>query len=111
MNLEFWLGLKRLSELTREGSWELLVELTDYRGTTYTARYTGFRVGGAATKYRMQYDMWDKENSTVGTLDGLAASRGQKFSTADQGRTKNSKHIENTVNIWLHTFFIHFYHT
>ena len=81
---EFWLGLRKISALTSEGSWELVVELTAYNGSTYTARYTGFRVADAADKYRLEYDKYDKENSTVGTFDALEHSKGEQFSTMDQ---------------------------
>ena len=42
---EFWLGLKTLADLTRMGSWELLVILEDFQGTSYVAVYHIFKVG------------------------------------------------------------------
>ena len=81
---EFWLGLRKISEMTSEGNWELVVELTDYTGTTYTARYNGFRLADAAEKYRLEYDSYDWENSTVGMVDALVWSKRQKFTTVDQ---------------------------
>ena len=72
------------------------MELTAYNGSTYTARYTGFRVADAADKYRLEYDRWDEENSTVGTFDALERSKSQ-FSTVDQD---NDVHSDSCSSLW-----------
>ena len=60
------------------------MELTAYNGNTYTARYTGFRVGDSDSKYKLHYISYDKENSNVGTYDALGGRKGWEFSTIDQ---------------------------
>ena len=67
------------------------MELTAYNGSTYTARYIGFRVADAADKYRLEYDSWDRENSTVGIYDALKNSKGQQFSTVDQDNDRSER--------------------
>jgi len=83
VNREFWLGLRTISALTSEGYWELLVELTAYNGSTYSARYTGF-TADATDKYRLEYDSFYREQSTLGGYDALSGSKGFQFSTVDQ---------------------------
>ena len=42
---ELWLGLDHISSLISTGKWELEVDLVDWDGKGYKARYGNFKVG------------------------------------------------------------------
>ena len=75
---EFWLGLRKIHHLTKEGSNTLRVDLRNSSNNTSYAQYTTFSVGDNTTEY----------NLTVGEYSGtagnsLAYHNGMKFSTRD----------------------------
>merc|ERR1712107_359622 len=72
---EFWLGLKKLAELTQEGEWELKVELSSWgKPGGKTATYSDFSVGPAPRyqlnvgKARMGSRLVDALATQVGRL-------------------------------------------
>ena len=78
---EFWLGLKTLADLTSMGSWELLVKLEDFQGTSYVAIYHNFRVGPGPL-YKLSVSGFD--DSTSNLTDSLTPHSGASFSTKDR---------------------------
>ncbi|KAH3827994.1 fibrinogen C domain-containing protein 1-A-like [Dreissena polymorpha] len=77
---EFYLGNRHISALTRQGHYELRVELEDFKGVSKFAHYSSFSVGDSASKYTLHVDGY---NGTAG--DSLKFDHdGHKFSTADQ---------------------------
>ncbi|XP_006629595.2 fibrinogen beta chain [Lepisosteus oculatus] len=50
---EYWLGNERISQLTKMGPTELLIEMKDWRGNTVSAQYLQFTVQNEASNYIM----------------------------------------------------------
>jgi len=77
LQTEFWWGLEKLSKITKDGHWELQVDLEDFQGNTGYARYGSFKIGEGpffiltAASY----------SGTAG--DSLSYHSGKKFSTPD----------------------------
>ena len=83
---EFWLGLGKISCLTKEESNTLKVDLGDFDGNTSYAQYTTFSVGNSTTKYTL----------TVGGYSGTAGDsltgrhNRRKFTTRDNDNDSRS---------------------
>lgn len=82
---EFWLGLKRIHELTYARKHELHILLEDFNGTTVSAKYNDFSVAGPAEKYMVK---------SVGSFSGDAGDSfsnvvNQYFSTMDADNDSN----------------------
>ncbi|XP_076072706.1 uncharacterized protein LOC143044534 isoform X1 [Mytilus galloprovincialis] len=54
LEAEFWLGNRKINELTSNGLHELRVDLTDFDGNSGYAKYSRFSVGDASTQYRLE---------------------------------------------------------
>ncbi|XP_049549377.1 angiopoietin-related protein 1-like [Anopheles darlingi] len=77
---EFWLGLERIHQLTTARKHELIVEIRDFKGKYQYIRYSAFQIGGESEAYEVK-----SLGSFRGTAgDGMAYSRGEKFSTKDR---------------------------
>nr|XP_028600204.1 fibrinogen beta chain [Podarcis muralis] len=50
---EYWLGNDKISQLTKMGPTELLIELEDWNGDKVKAHYGGFSIQGEANKYQL----------------------------------------------------------
>ncbi|XP_053692586.1 angiopoietin-related protein 6-like [Sabethes cyaneus] len=90
---EFWLGLKKIHEITNAKAHELLIILEDFDGKVVTAQYDRFLVGGPGTKYVLR---------SLGTYTGTAGDSlryhaGMKFSTFDNDSSgkDNDKYNHN----------------
>uniref|UniRef100_A0A8D8CE94 Fibrinogen-like protein A n=2 Tax=Culex pipiens TaxID=7175 RepID=A0A8D8CE94_CULPI len=104
---EFWLGLEKIYQLTKEGTWELIVELKDFHDNYKYARYSKFGLGNESEKYALS-----KLGTYSGTAgDSLGSHKGMKFSTYDNDNdTHNSKNCaENKHGAWwfLDCFYSH----
>ena len=76
---EHWLGLEKLDRLTRNGAWQLRVELKDFYNNTAYAEYSNFAIGNATTHYRLSIGEYS------GTArDSLRSHANTAFSTYDQ---------------------------
>ena len=76
---EHWLGLEKLHRLTRNGVWQLRVELEDCYGNTSYAEYSNFAIGDETSSYRLT------AGEFFGTAeDGLVNHENMPFSTYDQ---------------------------
>ncbi|XP_055642211.1 microfibril-associated glycoprotein 4-like isoform X2 [Toxorhynchites rutilus septentrionalis] len=79
LNGEFWLGLKKIHELTYAKRHELHVVLEDFDGIMAVAKYNHFLVGGPEQKYAL-----NKLGNYTGTArDSLGYAVKLKFSTLD----------------------------
>eukprot|EP00092_Neocalanus_flemingeri_P045309 GFUD01050552.1.p1 GENE.GFUD01050552.1~~GFUD01050552.1.p1 ORF type:complete len:232 (-),score=90.95 GFUD01050552.1:101-775(-) len=78
---EFWLGLDELARLTKDGKWEMQVDLVDYAGNTYRGVYHKFRVG-AGPRYELEVGEYDSSKSTMGN-DVFSYHNKMAFSTKD----------------------------
>ncbi|XP_053690694.1 fibrinogen C domain-containing protein 1-like isoform X2 [Sabethes cyaneus] len=76
---EFWLGLKKIHELTYVKRHELHVVLEDFNGTIVTAQYDRFIVDGSETKYVLN----SLGNYTGTAGNSLSGNLGIKFTTVD----------------------------
>ena len=78
---EFWVGLKRIVELTSSGSWGLTVTMTNYNRAEYKAVYNQFSVADDG-KYTLTIGGF---NSSLSSLrDSLAESNGMAFTTSGE---------------------------
>ena len=79
---EFWLGLKALSSITSRGTWELIVELEDFKNKSYIAMYHRFKVESSPL-YRLSVSGYDSLASSL--TDSLTTHHnGQAFTTPDR---------------------------
>jgi len=79
---EFWLGLKALSSITSRGTWELMVELEDFKNKSYIAMYHRFKVESSPL-YRLSISGYDSLASSI--TDSLTTHHnGQAFTTSDR---------------------------
>ncbi|KAL5012811.1 hypothetical protein ScPMuIL_011362 [Solemya velum] len=76
---EFWLGNSFIHDITQQGSYELMVNMSDFEGNSAYAHYNYFNVGNASTEYTLTvYDY----NGNAG--DSLAYHNNMKFTTHDR---------------------------
>jgi len=80
---EYWLGLERMHELTKNGQYELLIHMTDRMGRKVYAYYNYFMVDSASRGYRMQ--LGDYQGNAG---DSLSPHANQPFSARDMDRDK-----------------------
>jgi len=78
---EFWLGLQLAHNLTKEGSFELRFDMSDFSDVEAFMTYTGFSIESSEEKYKLNFDD-GSGNGTAG--DSLSSNRGMKFSTYEQ---------------------------
>jgi len=78
---EVWLGLQNMADLTKEGEWQLQVEMTDWDGQTYFGLYNRFNVG-QGPKFQLGVSGFDNSKSTLG--DSLTGDNGNSFGTKDK---------------------------
>ncbi|KAB8151132.1 fibrinogen-related protein, partial [Raoultella ornithinolytica] len=73
---EYWLGNDKISQLTRMGPTELLIEMEDWKGDKVKAYYGGFTMQNEASKYQISVD---KYRGTAGNalMDGASQLVGE----------------------------------
>uniref|UniRef100_A0A2K6REZ8 Fibrinogen beta chain n=1 Tax=Rhinopithecus roxellana TaxID=61622 RepID=A0A2K6REZ8_RHIRO len=73
---EYWLGNDKISQLTRMGPTELLIEMEDWKGDKVKALYGGFTVQNEANKYQISVN---KYRGTAGNalMDGASQLTGE----------------------------------
>ncbi|KAL5006312.1 hypothetical protein ScPMuIL_015118 [Solemya velum] len=76
---EFWLGNRFLHSITNQGSYELMVNLTDFDGLSAYAHYNVFGVGDADSKYLLTVSGFSGDAG-----DGLEYNNKHPFSTQDR---------------------------
>lgn len=84
---DFWLGLKRIHALTKQGFTRLSVNLEDWEGNQATANYSVFKVAGPATNYKL-YQL-GSYSGTAGPVDSMARSRRSPFTTFDRDTVRD----------------------
>ncbi|XP_069922786.1 ficolin-2-like isoform X2 [Oryctolagus cuniculus] len=83
---EFWLGNDHIHALTAEGTSELRVDLVDFEGNYYTAKYSSFKMASEAEKYKLVLGAF--AGGSAG--DSLTSHNDQPFSTKDQDNDQSS---------------------
>ncbi|CAC5423052.1 Fibrinogen-like protein A,Ryncolin-4,Angiopoietin-related protein 7,Angiopoietin-related protein 1,Ficolin-3,Ficolin-1-B,Ficolin-2,Ryncolin-1,Tenascin-R,Fibrinogen-like protein 1,Ficolin-1,Fibrinogen C domain-containing protein 1-A,Tenascin-X,Tenascin-N,Ryncolin-3,Fibrinogen C domain-containing protein 1,Ryncolin-2,Angiopoietin-2,Fibrinogen alpha chain,Tenascin,Fibrinogen C domain-containing protein 1-B,Angiopoietin-4 [Mytilus coruscus] len=94
---EYWLGNKHIHHMTSSDNYELRIELTNNKNEKKYAAYKQFRIGDAASKYRL----------TVGSYSGNAGDsmkyqNGMMFSATDQDNDKSSSDCAKGGGPWWH---------
>ncbi|XP_076109032.1 uncharacterized protein LOC143077029 [Mytilus galloprovincialis] len=79
LEAEFWLGNEQIHSLTKQGKYELRVDISDFNGNTAYATYSTFSVGDASTNYKLTVAGY---SGNAG--DSLNYSNGQAFTTKDR---------------------------
>uniref|UniRef100_G1Q799 Fibrinogen C-terminal domain-containing protein n=1 Tax=Myotis lucifugus TaxID=59463 RepID=G1Q799_MYOLU len=94
---EFWLGNDHIHALTANGTNELRVDLVDFQGKRYFAKYQSFRVGSEAEKYQLVLGAF--AGGTAG--DSLTYHNNSLFSTKDQDNDgTSSNYAEKYQGAW-----------
>nr|XP_039256014.1 ficolin-1-A-like [Styela clava] len=75
---EMWLGLETIHQLTKDGSFELRINLEDFNGTSSYANYGNFSIASVSENYTL---LVGEYNGTSG--DSLAPHNSMRFSTKD----------------------------
>ncbi|XP_055642212.1 microfibril-associated glycoprotein 4-like [Toxorhynchites rutilus septentrionalis] len=83
---EFWIGLKRIHELTYSKPHELHIVMEDFEGNSAVAKYSHILVAGPEEKYELK--SLGSYSGTAG--DSLAYAVKLKFSTLDSDNDTNS---------------------
>ena len=73
--------MKTISNITSNGTWELMVELEDFQNKSYTALYHSFKVEPSPL-YKLSISGYDADNSSL--KDSLLEHNGYAFTTKDQ---------------------------
>lgn len=85
---EFWLGNDKISRFTKAIPTDLLVEVSDWEGTTVIAKYGIFRVASESLKYELTVGSYSGDAG-----DSLSYHNGSSFTTMD--RDNDNKIGEN----------------
>ncbi|KAM5309385.1 fibrinogen beta chain [Glossophaga mutica] len=90
---EYWLGNDKISQLTKMGPTELLIEMEDWKGDKVKARYGGFTVQNEADKYQISVNKYkgtagnalmEGASELVGENRTMTIHNGMFFSTYDR---------------------------
>lgn len=90
---EYWLGNDKISQLTRMGPTELLIEMEDWKGDKVKAHYGGFTVQNEANKYQVSVSKYkgtagnalmEGASQLVGINRTMTIHNGMFFSTYDR---------------------------
>lgn len=84
---EYWLGLKKINELTYTKRHEMHVVMEDFDGIMAVAKYDHFLVSGAEEKYTL--NMLGSYTGTAG--DSLSSAVKMKFTTLDMDNDTHEK--------------------
>ena len=76
---EHWLGLQKLYKLTRNGAWQLRIELEDFFDNNAYVEYSNFTIGDESTNYTLNFR---KYSGNAG--DSLIDHANMAFTTYDQ---------------------------
>ncbi|XP_040261512.1 ficolin-2-like [Bufo bufo] len=84
---EFWLGNDIIHKMTSSGMWELRIDLQDFDGKSYYAKYSSFEIKGEAEKYKLSLGEFIGGNAG----DSLSSQNGMMFSNVDQDNDADSR--------------------
>lgn len=94
---EYWLGNDHISQITKMGPTELLVEMEDWKGLKVLAQYEQFTMQGEATNYILSVGRYsgtagntlmDGANELFGENRTMTIHNGMMFSTYDRDNDK-----------------------
>jgi len=94
LDTEFWLGLENVHHLTKEGDYDLRINMVEKDGTEKYAQYRNFKISDSSDYYRLTFE----EDSYSGDAgDSLSYHNGKPFSTYDADHDLSS---DNCVTHW-----------
>ncbi|KAL5011703.1 hypothetical protein ScPMuIL_010254, partial [Solemya velum] len=76
---EFWLGNNFIHSITNQGLYELMVNMSDFEGSSAYAHYNFFDIGDATSKYKLTVSRY---SGNAG--DSLPRHNNTQFSTHDR---------------------------
>ena len=79
LNGEFWLGLNKISRLSKRANTTLRIDLEDFANGMRYAKYTTFRVLDSSRKYQLNVAGYSGDAG-----DSMAYHSGKNFTTKDQ---------------------------
>lgn len=80
---EYWLGLENIHQLTKDGEYELRIELVDWKGEIGYAQFTEFVIASSTDNYRLSLGGFSGNTGDSGT-HGFLYNNQQQFSTKDR---------------------------
>ncbi|XP_035774639.1 fibrinogen C domain-containing protein 1-like [Anopheles albimanus] len=84
LNKEFWLGLEKIHQITKDRTHEMIIELKDFDGSYKYIRFREFGIGSESEQYALEH-----LTTYGGTLkNDMADNVGMKFSTKDRDNDK-----------------------
>ncbi|XP_076106899.1 microfibril-associated glycoprotein 4-like [Mytilus galloprovincialis] len=96
LEAEFWLGNQNIHTITKQGTYELRVDISDFNGAKAYARYSTFSVGDSSTNYRLNVAGY---SGNAG--DSLDYHNGQAFTTKDRDNDQlKSVKLKNNCGIY-----------
>nr|XP_039263327.1 microfibril-associated glycoprotein 4-like [Styela clava] len=84
---EFWLGLETIHQLTKDGTYELRIDLSDWNNNVAYAKYSTFKISGREDNYRLTLSGY---SGTAG--DALNGHNSMQFSAPDKDLDTWSDH-------------------
>nr|XP_039263726.1 microfibril-associated glycoprotein 4-like [Styela clava] len=87
---EFWLGLETIHQLTKDGTYELRVDLSDWNNNVAYAKYSTFKISGREDNYRLTVSGY---SGTAG--DALNGHNNMQFSAPDKDLDTWGDHCAN----------------
>ncbi|NXV72448.1 FIBB protein, partial [Atlantisia rogersi] len=73
---EYWLGNDKISQLTKIGPTEVLIEMEDWNGDKVSARYGGFTIQNEGNKYQLSVSNYDG-NAGNALMEGASQLHGE----------------------------------
>lgn len=73
---EYWLGNDKISQLTKIGPTEVLIEMEDWNGDKVSARYGGFTVQNEGNKYQLSVSNY-RGNAGNALMEGASQVHGE----------------------------------
>lgn len=99
---EFWLGLELLHQLTKNGSWEMRIDLIATTGEQYFAAYSSFKIGPAIDNYRLHVSGFSGNTS-----DAIGyAQNGMQFSARDADNDRHTRRhcAYSSIGAWWYKY-------
>lgn len=93
----FWLGLEKMHQLTKNSPHELVIEMTDFGGNERFARYDRFEIGSEEQDYPIL--SLGKHAGSAG--DALVSHLNKGFSTYDGGKDSNTSKYYGSGGWWF----------
>ena len=100
LNKEFWLGLDKISRLTKESPQTLRFDMSDFDGNSSYAEYKTFEVENEATGYALKVLSYSGDAG-----DSFSNLSGMKFSTKDKDQdTWSGNCAETFKGAWWYSY-------